>query len=312
MEARLRPIQGERFQPTGFADLGAAIYDSPRGGRTCLVESAQSVANRLEAAVIDGVDIIPNLQGLPYIKAQLTGASDVETTSLVEAHRINSPFIITDKAFQADFADRSGYAKGRRMQWDKVASALLHYDINALLHGVFMANLGDGRLRVPRAITGFIEATGVREAASGGVKNNDFDPSGQIRVESHPKDVYSNVPYQRTEYTAESITAFFNLDLALLRGHRLPEVATQLLIDLALLKVQRFLHAGLRLRTACDLDVVGELTATRPEGLALPSSDLLLKSVQAGIAACTADELFAAPPVTVLGVPTIVKAASKG
>ena len=48
LEARLRPVQGTRFQPTGFPNLGHAVYDSPNGtGQTVLVESAQSMANRL-------------------------------------------------------------------------------------------------------------------------------------------------------------------------------------------------------------------------------------------------------------------------
>ena len=29
VEARLEPVQGTRFQPTGFPDLGAAVYDAP-------------------------------------------------------------------------------------------------------------------------------------------------------------------------------------------------------------------------------------------------------------------------------------------
>ena len=32
LKAALQPIQGTRFQPTGFPDLGAATYDGP--GRT--------------------------------------------------------------------------------------------------------------------------------------------------------------------------------------------------------------------------------------------------------------------------------------
>ena len=51
IEAQLRPIQGERFQPTGFADLGAATYQLPDGTRMLLVESAQSMANRMEQAL---------------------------------------------------------------------------------------------------------------------------------------------------------------------------------------------------------------------------------------------------------------------
>lgn len=48
MEARLKPLQGTRFQPTGFPNLGPATYDGPDGNRMLLVESAQSMANRLE------------------------------------------------------------------------------------------------------------------------------------------------------------------------------------------------------------------------------------------------------------------------
>src|SRR3954467_14309884 len=45
-------VQGSRFQPTGFPDLGAATYQA--GDTDCLlVESAQSMANRLEATVWD-------------------------------------------------------------------------------------------------------------------------------------------------------------------------------------------------------------------------------------------------------------------
>src|SRR5690606_2266767 len=49
-EVPLQPMQGKRFQPTGFPDLGAATYQA--GGTACLlVESAQSMANRLEETI---------------------------------------------------------------------------------------------------------------------------------------------------------------------------------------------------------------------------------------------------------------------
>ena len=54
LKATLKPLQGTRFQPTGFPDLGAAQYealdDHCRAKQMLLVESAQSMANRLEAA----------------------------------------------------------------------------------------------------------------------------------------------------------------------------------------------------------------------------------------------------------------------
>jgi len=222
IEAQLTPVQGDRFQPTGFADLGAATYQLSDGTSMLLVESAQSVANRLEATII-GADnaLIPELEGLSYIKVKMEGASDAQTTSLIEAHRVNSPFIISDKNFQAVFCEEAAYAKGKPVDWRRIARAMFKYDVNSVLHGAFMANLEDGRIKLARAISGFVEAKGIREVVSGGVKNNPIDPTGKLRAKEYDKDVYGNVPYQRVEYTAEKITAYFNLDLGLLRSYDL-------------------------------------------------------------------------------------------
>ncbi len=300
LEQELRPIQGDRFQPTGFADLGAAVYERPDGKRMLLVESAQSVANRLESTCLEGSGphLVPQLEGLPYVLVKLTGQADTTTSSLVEAHRINSPFIISNPQFREPFLARSGYAKGRPIDWSRIAESVFHYDPNSILHGVFMANLEDGRVRLPRALTGFIEAEDVREVFSGGVKNNPLDPTGTIRAQGFDKDVYGNVPYPRIEYTAAKITAYFNLDLALLRGYRLAEEAQQLLMALALYKIRRLLSAGLRLRTACDFLPMGELQPSGPEGFMVPSEGRLLSLVESGIRECTEKALFASPSVT--------------
>jgi len=313
LEQELRPIQGDRFQPTGFADLGAADYRLHDGRRMLLVESAQSVANHLEQTCLNGSgpDIAPELAGLPYVKAKLQGASSAETSSLIEAHRINSPFIISDSGFQTTFLTLSGYEKGKPVDWKKAAAALFHFDPNALLHGVFMANLLDGRMRFPRAVTGFVEASDVVEAVSGGVKNNPLDPTGKIRAKAYDKDVYSNVPYPRIEYTAASIKAYFNLDLALIAGYGLPEPACELLIALALLKFRRFLVSGLRLRTACDLTPSRAINVKSPSGFTVPDEAALLAKVRAGIQMCKDRGLFATPEVTVIGCPVFLKADAK-
>ena len=66
-------------------------------------------------------------------------------------------------------------------------------------------------------------------------------------------------------------------------------------------KVRRFLDNGLRLRTACDLDVVGDLEVTRPrDGFTVPSTPELKSDLPVVIAACAAEGLFADPPVTEL------------
>lgn len=312
LEQELRPIQGDRFQPTGFADLGAADYRLHDGRRMLLVESAQSVANHLEGTCLEGSgpDIAPELAGLPYVKAKLSGASDAVTSSLIEAHRINSPFIISDSKFQETFLNRSGCKKGEYVDWKKAAATLFYFDPNALLHGVFMVNV-DARMRFPRAVTGFVEASDVLEAFSGGVKNNMFDPTGKIQAMGCDKDVYSNVPYARMEYTAACIKAYFNLDLALIAGYGLPEPACDLLVALALLKIRRFLTSGLRLRTACDLTPKRQMDVIAPIGFAVAGEAALLARVQDGIRACTDAGLFAVPPVTVIECPVVMKADKK-
>ncbi len=313
LEAELKPVQGDRFQPTGFADLGAAIYERPDEKRTrmLLVESAQSIANRLEHTCLngDGAHIAKELEGLPYIVAKLTGQTETETSSLVEAHRINSPFIISNDAFRNAFVEKSGYAKGKPLNWQKIAQACLFYDPNSLLHGVFMANLEDGRVRLPRALSGFIEAEDVREAASGGVKNNPLDPTGKIRAKNYDKDVYSNVPYPRMEYTARRIVVYFNFDLSLLNGYGLDADARELLIALGLYKIRRFISTGLRLRTACDLDLIADsdIKVTSPRDFTLIAEAKLLEKVKTGIKACAKRNLFAKPSVTELMTEVVLK-----
>lgn len=318
IEADLKPIQGDRFQPTGFPDLGAAVYERPDGKRMILVESAQSVANRLEATCLDtsGIDIAPELVGIPYISANLDGKVDgndysAKTTSLIEAHRINSPFIISNEEFRAEFKSRANYEKGKTLDWKKIALALLYYDPNSLLHGAFMANLEDGRVKVQRALSGFIEAEGINEVVSGGVKNNPLDPTGKIRATNHDKDVYGNVPYHRMEYTAERIVAYFNFDVSTFEGYGLPRQAKELLIALGLYKVRRLLNQGLRLRTACDFVVSDEIRVVSPDGFIIPDEDALLSIVQDRILACNSAHLFAVPAVTELSTEVIKKANDK-
>ena len=66
------------------------------------------------------------------------------------------------------------------MKLRQLAALIFKYDANAVLHGVFIAksNLAGGRLRLSRALSGFIEASNTRAAESGGVKNDRVDPSG--------------------------------------------------------------------------------------------------------------------------------------
>src|SRR5512144_1888000 len=99
VEAKLRPLQGHRFQPTGFADLGPARYTLTDGTDMLLVESAQSMANRLEAAVWDDArcDVIEALRGLPYVRITVNSSNGPVglTTTFQEPHRLNSGYLWT-------------------------------------------------------------------------------------------------------------------------------------------------------------------------------------------------------------------------
>lgn len=313
LEADLVPMQGHRFQPTGFADLGAATYTLPSEVPMLLVESAQSMANRLEKTIItpEG-ELIPELTGLSYVRAILTGLSsvgEVITTSLLEAHRLNSPFIMENKDFCRRFCADAGIIETQPLNWQQIAKAVFKYDVNSLLHGVFLVNLAEpkadkknsmgsasGRVKMPRLLSAFIEAYNVREVLSGGVKNNHFDPSGTVRAKALNKDVYGNVPYARTEFTAERITAYFNLDVGGMRDLGLEPEAAELLYLLGLYKIRALLDGGLRLRTACDLRLAGELRCTEPQDFVLPALEELQARLTRAIAHCKG--LFADPPVS--------------
>ena len=290
IEAELRPLQGTRFQPTGFPNLGAATYQAPDGTDMLLVESAQSIANRLEAVCWDEVadDWVEPLRGLPVVKV-LDNNGNPLTNSVLEAHRLNSPYIANSDWFST-LKEEIGIDMSSR-----VFPVLLKYDPNSLIHGIFLEKIA-GVIRSPRALSGFIEAQNVRIVSSGGVKNDRVDATGSEGGGASKG--YGNVPFARDEYSAEKIIAYFNLDLAQIRAFGLGEEVEHLLIALSLFKIRKFLATGLRLRTACDL-ALEKITVTCPEqGFTLPALSELEKSLPGLITAVAGKKQFADPAIT--------------
>ena len=294
LQAKLQPLAGSRFQPTGFPDLGAAQYSLHDGTSMLLVESAQSMANRLETVCWDVLagDWVAPLKGLPCVVV-IDKADKPLTNSVLEAHRLNSPYILEgkDKSFLETLKKELAVGDLAPVQLSLLAKTLLKYDINSLIHGIFLAksDIAGGRMRLPRALTAFIEAKNTTVVSSGGVKNDALNPSGDTAKG------FGNVPFHREEFTGD-ITAFFNLDLALIRGFGLGADAENLLVAISLYKIQRFLRDGLRLRTACDLEVVGDLVSKRPESFVMPSLEELEKALPALIKSASA--AFASPVQT--------------
>lgn len=300
----LKPVQGDRFQPTGFPSLGAATYQT-KDGPKLLVESAQSMANRLEATCWDTAENKPvsALAGISHVTVTRKGG--FLTDSMLEAHRLNSPYMLnsSDRSFLDPFltelrerlVEEVVNSNNGLINRNGFALALLKFDIGSLIHGVFLSNkvklkptdskpdsIAGGRLRVARALSAFIEATGANVAASGGVKNDHVNPSGDT------KSGFGNVPFARDEYVADRIDCQINLDLAQIRGFGLDLKVQKLLILLALYRVRKLLDGDLRLRTACDLEPVDRdnLVASRPADFKLPSLTDLESAVKASITEC--------------------------
>lgn len=303
MEIPLRPVQGSRFQPTGFPDLGAATFkgfdDTGEPVDCLLVESAQSMANRLESVCWDeGNDtLVTVLDGLPYVQTTLPDGT--VTDSIREAHRLNSPYIASSKSKEFEsIKEEVGFEANKPFDRRKLAKALLKYDPCSLLHGTFLEKIG-GAVRLPRVISGFIEAKGIEVASAGGVKFDRVQPgTGESTTYGKAAEGYGNVPYHRDEYTAREIAAYFNLDLAQLRGYGLGEDVENLLIAISLYKIRKFLRDGLRLRTACDLEPINGIAVKRPVGFELPELGPIEKELPGLIKKIAAAKLFAEPSIT--------------
>jgi CRISPR-associated protein Csb1 len=277
----LQPVQGDRFQPTGFPSLGAATYQA-RDGQKLLVESAQSMANRLETTVWDAVNERPiaALEGISHVTVKKDGKFLTDT--MLEAHRLNSPYILEapKSKFVETLKGELGALEKGPINRKLFAQVLLKYDVGSLLHGVFLAksDLAGGRLRVARALSAFIEASNARVAASGGVKNDHVNPAGET------KKGFGNVPFARDEFTAEKIVLHVNFDLAQVRGYGLGADAERLLVLLGLHRLRKLIDGDLRLRTACDLEpVTRDPEATRPDGFVLPKLSALEIDLKASI-----------------------------
>ncbi|AFA74566.1 CRISPR-associated protein, GSU0053 family [Gordonia polyisoprenivorans VH2] len=259
----LEPVVGSRFQPTGFPDLGAATYDGPGGDTRLLVESVQSLANHLEGTTWDEAAQQPvsTVEAIPYVRV-VDADGGFLTSSRLEAHRLASAYVLDAKdggvEFRKTLVERFGLVKNKPLDLRKVYSEIYALDPLSLLHGVFFAQGSwPWQPKISRAVSAFIEAEGVNSAVSGGVKkdsvNNNLDKDAGRTSDRG----YGMVPHHRTEYTADKITLFVVIDEQQIHSYGLPESATELLLALADWEVATLLDGGLRLRTACDFEVIG-------------------------------------------------------
>ena len=103
------------------------------------------LANRLETVCWDksADNWVEPLKGLPLVKVVDKKGKSL-TNSVLEAHRINSPYILEGKdkcVFQTLKSELADMDEGP-VDIKKLAAVLLKLDVNALIHGVFLANSG--------------------------------------------------------------------------------------------------------------------------------------------------------------------------
>lgn len=290
----MRPVAGSRFQPTGFPDIGAAVFDRPvdddRKWEKCLVlESAQSMANHLEAVAWDPGEEMPvsALAGLPYVRVVDEHGLYV-TSSRTEAHRLASAFVkdstLDGVGMKDIIRDRLKLRDDTPLSPRDIAAAVCAMDPMCLVHGVFFAEtdkVWPGQPKIARALTAFAEAHDVQEAISGGVKRDDVRHSTKDTV-GRASEGYGSVPFHRTEYVARSIEVSFVLDLDQLASYGLPDPGAELLATAAHWEIRALLERGFRPRTACDLEIQDDA----PLG-SLPSLDELNAHLHGLVGRCS-------------------------
>ncbi|MDE0267693.1 MAG: type I-U CRISPR-associated RAMP protein Csb1/Cas7u [Acidimicrobiaceae bacterium] len=266
----LKAVPSERFQPTGFPDLGAAKFEKPVGTEgkwvdAILVESVQSMANRFEAVGWNEANREPvsTLSGLPWVKVVADDGDRYLTSSRTEAHRLASAFIKDSKTVAGEdmltkIKELLDLTDDTPLDMNHYARTIFALDPLCLIHGVFFADgKWPGQPKTPRALTGFIEATDVREVYSGGVKRDDVRHSISEGARGAAEG-YGSVPYPRSEYTARSIALYVSIDVKQIETYGLSPEATQLLLAIARWEVRSLLENGLRLRTACEFEPLNE------------------------------------------------------
>lgn len=320
IKAQLEPVgDQDRFQPAGFPEVGHVIYDAPRQNglkeKVCIVDSAASMANHLEAVCLAGpndIELHADLQGLPYIVCVTDRNFSVRNgrieldqndphdkpvnSTFTEGHRIASDYFLDGLLFNG-------------LQWDSVKSEWTGVSFRNKLRSEF------GITEVERDKTYFIYPEdwwniyrtifkydpnslvhGVMFAKEQ-IKIQRFltathEAFGASRVGSSGvkfdrlgKTVSGQPIFAVDEETAEEIRATFILDLAFLRsmgrdGKGLNDAQKKLLLGLALWKIKQLTGKPFRFRTNCFLKKSGDLEITLEGGVGdktAPSEDDLFR-----------------------------------
>ncbi len=298
IDADLQLANGSFFQPTGFPDIGACVYTDGAGKRRCLVESEQSMANRLEAVCMKapGVWREPFAGQLPVVRVERKGGG-LLATNLTEPHRVASSYVLEGVVngpkritLQEELKKHLGI-DGKTWPLDgreKLTQAVFALDPAAILHGFQFMQWEAVGLRAARLLHARLEATLANNDGADGevhyglVKVDGIKPEASAEKKSNKGQSLA----AKVRYVPESIQATFEIDVLALCERSLVSGADgegadsdsvnrdarRFLLALALWKIYRFLTnapafdartgdtaGALRLRADCSL-AVGAVT----------------------------------------------------
>lgn len=271
--ASLQLANGRFLQPTGFPDIGPCVYRDKDGRRWCLVESEQSMANRLEAVCMKEPGVwTDDLKGLPMIVVR-DSHNNLLTTNLCEPHRCASSYVLDGtihggptmkQLFEKKLGLTQGgdsWPLGKRAALERLVFAL---DPGALLHGFQFVQWKFVGLRQTRLLHGRLEAelADEPEVHYGMVKWDAIEPESTREERANKGQSIA----AKSRIVPKEIVASFEIDLLGLKALALDDTEKKFLLGLALWKIGAFLSnkpafdprsrqtlPSLRLRTDCYL-----------------------------------------------------------
>ncbi|MDR9402924.1 MAG: type I-U CRISPR-associated RAMP protein Csb1/Cas7u [Halothece sp. Uz-M2-17] len=299
-------------KPPMFLDVGVSQAYLPWEQRLdVLLNTPQATANQLEALIWDEVnqDIIPELQGLPYIEIRNTRANNQFLAStLTLPHRIGTAYLSRHKDAMLD-GDRFRDVLKRRVKEQGIYRAVFELDPISIVLGCFLSHI-QGNMRIPRVVTGQFVAQGAVAMPNGGASHDPISAAGDSVVtkgyfvkeakekgKTKFKDItrasevgLGNVPYVRESYQAEDYLGKFVIDTRLVdAAPNLPDAAKELISLLSQYLVAKFLSEPMMLRSECYFQVK-EIKGTDPD---LPSKvEDLQQELQQKIQQCQEEGLF--------------------
>jgi len=304
MTAALKLANGRFLQPTGFPDIDACVYRDKDGERWCLVESEQSMSNRLESVCMRSPGVwVDELKGLPVIAIRNKGG-DLVATNLTEPHRVASSYVLDGKREGSDTDMRALFERklclrngGDFWPLDKRAdleTLVFALDPAALLHGFQFVQWKFVGLRQTRLIHARLEAelSLEPEVHYGMVKWDAIEPESTREERANKGQSIA----AKSRIVPKDITATFEIDVLGLKSLSLAEDQKKFLLGLALWKIGAFLankpsfdprsretRPSLRLRADCYLTCDDSISWSGNSKKGTTSATELMEAKPAGL-----------------------------